>query len=228
MFRSTFTFMATALSSARVLTAGLAATTLIAGFAAPAAAQSNYTLQPGDVVRVEVLEDPTLNRSTLVLPDGSINFPQAGSVRAAGLTVEQVQQALTGGLSANFATPPTVYASVASLAPPALPMMGGAAAADAGIVNGISVYVMGEVSEPGMKEVEAGTNLLQFMAQAGNVGNFAARKRIELHRMDNANGTGRVYVFDLNKVAGGANRISGMTQLMEGDVVVVPQRRLFE
>lgn len=222
MFK-TFAFLATALSPAKFLSAGLAAALL----ASPALAQSGYQLQPGDVVRVEVLEDPALNRSTLVLPDGSINFPQAGAIRAAGLSVEQVQSALSSALSANFATPPTVYASVASLAPPPLPQMGGAAASEE-IVNGIKVYVMGEVSEPGLKEVEAGTNLLQFMAQAGNVGNFAARKRIELHRMDAATGTGRIYVFDLNKVGGGANRISGMTQLVEGDVVVVPQRRLFE
>lgn len=222
MFRSTFAFLATALP-AKFLSAGLAAALL----ASPALAQSGYQLQPGDVVRVEVLEDPALNRSTLVLPDGSINFPQAGAIRAAGLSVDQVQSALSNALSANFATPPTVYASVASLAPPPLPSMGGAAASEA-IVNGIKVYVMGEVSDPGLKEVEAGTNLLQFMAQAGNVGNFAARKRIELHRMDAATGTGRIYVFDLNKVGGGANRISGMTQLVEGDVVVVPQRRLFE
>ncbi|MDH2328617.1 polysaccharide biosynthesis/export family protein [Cereibacter sp. SYSU M97828] len=222
MFK-TFAFLASTLSPAKFLSAGLAAALL----ASPALAQSGYQLQPGDVVRVEVLEDPALNRSTLVLPDGSINFPQAGAIRAAGLSVEQVQSALSNALSANFATPPTVYASVASLAPPPLPSMGGAAASEE-IVNGIKVYVMGEVSEPGLKEVEAGTNLLQFMAQAGNVGNFAARKRIELHRMDAATGTGRIYVFDLNKVGGGANRISGMTQLVEGDVVVVPQRRLFE
>lgn len=223
MFK-TFAFLATALSPAKFLSAGLAAALL----ASPALAQSGYQLQPGDVVRVEVLEDPALNRSTLVLPDGSINFPQAGAIRAAGLSVDQVQSALSSALAANFATPPTVYASVASLAPPPLPSFGGGAAAADEIVNGIKVYVMGEVSEPGVKEVEAGTNLLQFMAQAGNVGNFAARKRIELHRMDAATGTGRIYVFDLNKVGGGANRISGMTQLVEGDVVVVPQRRLFE
>lgn len=222
MFTSASEFLAQVSAKAKVALA--AATVLIA---APAFAQSGYQLKPGDVVRIEVLEDPALNRSTLVLPDGTVSFPQAGTVSAAGRTVEQLQSSLTSSLAPNFAAPPTVYASVASLAPPPLPMMGGPAAAVGGIVNGIDVYVMGEVSDPGMKEVEAGTNLLQFMAQSGTLGNFAARKRIELHRTD-ASGTPRIYLFDLNHVGGGSNRVSGMTRLVAGDVVVVPQRRLFE
>ncbi|MEL6782098.1 MAG: polysaccharide biosynthesis/export family protein, partial [Pseudomonadota bacterium] len=39
------------------------------------AAQSDYRVQPGDTLAIEVLEDRDLNRSLLVLPDGTINFP---------------------------------------------------------------------------------------------------------------------------------------------------------
>ena len=38
-----------------------------------AVAQSGYQIQPGDTLQVEVLEDPSLNRSVLVLPDGTIS-----------------------------------------------------------------------------------------------------------------------------------------------------------
>ena len=43
-------------------------------------AQQGYQIRPGDVLSVEVLQDPSLNREVLVLPDGSISFPFAGKV----------------------------------------------------------------------------------------------------------------------------------------------------
>jgi polysaccharide export outer membrane protein len=191
----------------------------------PAAAQDGYHLQPGDVVQVEVLEDPSLNRSLLVLPDGSINFPQVGTVRAGGRTVDQLRGALTSGLAPNFAEPPNIYVTVGSVAPPAAAAPGAVAGIPA---NAMPVYVMGEVGAPGRRDIEPGTNLLQFLAQAGTLTRFAARNRIELHRIDSRSKTANVYLFDLDRVGGGEGRISGMTTLGEGDVVIVPQRRLFE
>jgi len=188
----------------------------------PVAAQdAGYVLRPGDVLQVEVIEDPSLNRSTLVLPNGSITFPQAGTLRAGGRTPDQIRAALTQALAPSFAAPPTVYVSVASV---------GAAAAPAGAVakRTIDVYVMGEVGAPGLKKVPLDTNLLQFLAQAGALSKFAADNRIELHRKDAKTGADNMWLFSMKQIGGSGNRISGMTGLAEGDVVVVPQRRLFE
>lgn len=197
---------------------------LVSALPVPALAQGGYQLKPGDVLQVEVLEDPSLNRSVLVLPDGSVAFPQVGTFRAGGRTVDQIRAALTQGLAPNFAAPPNVYVTVSSLAPPPVP---GAAQAEAAR-DTEALYVMGEVSAPGRKDVEPATNLLQFLSQAGSLTRFAARNRIELHRVDAATRTARIYLFDLDNIGGGANRISGMTTLVPGDVVVVPTRRLFE
>lgn len=188
------------------------------------AQDAGYVLRPGDVLQVEVVEDPSLNRSTLVLPNGSITFPQAGTLRAGGRTPDEVRAALTNALAPSFATPPTVYISVASVGVAAAPVGGGVAAAPVTM----SVYVMGEVSAPGEKKVEPDTNLLQFLAQAGALSKFAADKRIELHRKDPKTGADQVWLFNLKDIGGGAGRISGMTGLAEGDVIVVPQRKLFE
>ena len=43
-----------------------------------------YTIQPGDVISIQVLEDSSLNRDLLVQPDGRISFPLAGIVKASG------------------------------------------------------------------------------------------------------------------------------------------------
>lgn len=208
-----------ALGSVPALAVGgvLATGTLLTG-AAPAMAQG-YNLQPGDVVQVEVLEDPSLNRSVLILPDGSISFPQAGTIRASGRTVDQVRAALTSALAPNFNAPPTVYVTVSGLATPR---------EREATKQTLPLYVMGEVAAPGLKEALPGTNLLQLLSQAGSLSRFAARNRIELHRVDPQTKASRVYLFDLDQAGGGQGRISGMTSLASGDVIVVPTRRLFE
>jgi len=172
-----------------------------------------YTIVPGDMLQVEVLEDATRNRSVLVLPDGSINFPGAGMLRVAGMTPETARERIAAKLAPEFASPPSVYVSVAALAAP------GEALADTNVI-----YVMGEINKPGILATETGITLLQAIAQAGGFTRFAATKRVELHRMDPASQTEQVYVFDYKTGKG----ISGATRLTEGDVVVVPERRLFE
>ncbi len=189
-------------------------------FAGAASAQGSYQIGPGDVLQVEVLEDPSLNRSTLVLPDGSVTFPLAGTVQAAGRTVSSFQAALTSALAPNFAADPTVFVTVAQLAPPqeTLPQLEAAT---------IDVYALGEFNNPGRFDLEPGTSLLQFLAASGGVTPFAATKRIQLRRRDPVTGQEKVYKFNLNAVERGG-RIVGQLMLQPGDVIVAPERRLFE
>ena len=60
---------------------------------------------------------------------------------------------------------------------------------------------------------------------AGGVTPFAAKKRIQLRRVDKS-GVEKVYKFDLDAIERGA--AGGSTRLMSGDVIVIPQRKLFE
>lgn len=183
-----------------------------------AMAQTAYRVSPGDVLQLEVLEDPTMNRALLVLPDGSISIPQAGTVRASGLSVADVQAAVTAALTPSFAKAPTVYLAVGQLAPR---VTGGAAAAP----RTISVYALGEVAKPGLLEVAPRTTVLQFLAQSGGFTNFAATKRIQIRRTD-ASGAERVFQFNYAALLNGAR--GPVIHLQEGDVIIVPQRQLFE
>lgn len=198
------------------LTKYLAAMLVLVVGAATAQAQSNYRISPGDQLRVEVLEDTSLNRTLLVLPDGSISFPFAGSLKASGKTVTAVEKALAQRLANNFASAPTVFVNVGALAPedPVSEL------AD----DPYGIYLMGEVNTPGRLDIEEDlqVTLLQAIAQAGGFTRFAATKRIELRRPHN--GGEQVYVYNHKKGGG----ISGATVLAPGDVIVVPERRLFE
>jgi len=196
----------------------LVALFVMAGLAGTATAQSSYSIQPGDTLQIEVLEDPELGRNVLVLPDGSISFPLAGSVRAGGRTVDGVARTISSRLASDFAVEPTVLVSVASLAPEREQQDN---------ADLMDIYIIGEANQPGLREVETGTTLLQFLAEAGGLSRFAAEKRIQLRRIDPASGQERVYRFNY-RTMGGDNSISGTTVLAPGDVIVVPERRLFE
>jgi polysaccharide export outer membrane protein len=195
----------------------LAALVLTLMAAPPAVAQAAYRVAPGDVLLLEVLEDPTMNRQLLVLPDGSINVPQGGTVRASGMSVADVQAAVTLALAPSFAKAPTVYMAVAQLAQQV------PGAGDTGPT--IEVFVMGEVAKPGVAAVPTGTNALQFLAIAGGFTNFAATKRIQIRRVDKA-GVERIFQFNYDALLSGAK--ATQIQLQDGDVIIVPQRKLFE
>ena len=185
----------------------------LAGGLAPQARAQSYGIMPGDTLRIEVLEDSTLDRNALVLPDGTITFPMAGTLRVAGRSPESVRQSIVKSISKDFAAPPTVYVSVMSVSDETL--------FDPRVID---VYVMGEVATPGKIELEPGTTLLQALAQGGGFTRFAALKRIELRRADPSTGTEHIYVFNYKTGAG----IPGSTALQNGDVIVVPERKLFE
>lgn len=187
---------------------------LVMVLAAPGAfAQgATYRIQPGDVLDLTVLEDDSLNRRLLVLPDGRISVPLAGNIAVGGQTVEAVERTIADQLASNFAVRPSVFVALSSVVDePELQ----------------KIYVQGAVNSPGEREIEPGTTLLQAISLAGGLGRFAATKRIQLRRMDTQTGQERLFLFNYAAVErGGA--IQSMVTLREGDVIIVPERRLFE
>ena len=185
---------------------------------APAMAQSSYKVQPGDVLRIEVLEDATLNRSSLIPPDGRIALPLAGSIAAAGRSVEEIQADIIKKLTPSFAAAPNVFVSIESIftSPlsntPVVPVL-------------YKIYVNGEAAKPGRVDVEPGTTVLQLFGQMGGFSQFAATKRIQLRRIEH--GAEKVYGINYDSIIGGSST-AGNTTLKDGDVIIVPQRRLFE
>ena len=180
-------------------------------FAATAAvAQSGYQVRPGDTLQVEVLEDPSLNRSVLVLPDGTISFPFAGSVQASGRSAGQISDSITAGIASNFASAPNVFVTVASLRTPTV----GSGPAQ------IDVYMIGEIAAPGEKQLSRGTTLIQALAETGGFTKFAATKRIVLRRTDPRTGKQSVSRINYKAIADGA-AVGSDIVLRDGDVIVV-------
>ena len=195
--------------------------TIIAFMAASVAyAQSEYSIRSGDTLAVEVLEDPSLNRSLLVLPNGTITFPFAGSVQAGGRSPDAVAGSIASSIAANFAASPTVFVTVQSLRPRVEaqgPQTGPT----------VDVYMLGEIGAPGLKRLERGTTVLQALATSGGFTRFAATKRILLRRSNPSTGAQTVSRINYKAIASGVE-IGSDVVLADGDVIIVPERRLFE
>jgi polysaccharide export outer membrane protein len=137
------------------------------------------------------------------------------------MTVEAIQSNLSQRLEAGFASPPNVFVGVQTIAERPAPRASGPAVAET-----ISVFVMGEANNPGERQVAPGTTVLQMFAVMGGFTKFAATKRIQLRRTDPDTKVETITTLNYRSIENGAAISSAEVQ--DGDVFLVPQRRLFE
>ena len=175
---------------------------------APAQQAKNYALQPGDSVEVSVWQDQRLNRTIVVGPDGMISFPLVGHIRAAGMTVQALESLLSKQLRKNYQTDPQVTVTLSEV----------------GLGTGSQVFITGEVNKPGPVSITTGTSVMQAIAMSGGLGRFAAKSRIQIHRK--VAGSEQVLLFNYSDFESGKN-LEGNIALQPGDVIVVPERGLF-
>lgn len=194
----------------------LISTLMLIVFGSMVSAQGSYKIRSGDVLTIEVLEDATLNRSALVLPDGTVTVPLVGSVVAGGQTLSAVQSSIIAGLSPNFASAPSVFVTIQTLG-----------TRTTGTRRSIDVFVIGAVNNTGKTRITSGTSLLQFLAESGGLTKFAAKKRIQVRRTDSNSGKAVVFNFNYKAIESGSASANSLI-LQSGDVIVVPERRLFE
>jgi polysaccharide biosynthesis/export protein len=190
---------------ALALLAGMLASWSMQG---PAAAQ--YLFQPGDVVAISVWQEPRLDQQVVVAPDGSIALPLAGRIQAGGRQASQVESAIRAQLAPHYADALdiTVHLAARPPTPEVVP----------------TIYVTGEVARPGEFPAAKPTTVLQAIALGGGLSPFAAERRIQVHRK--VGGRDEIHVFDFGAFRHG--HPTGNIVLRPGDVVVVPERGLFE
>lgn len=176
------------------------------------AVDPNFRLGPGDVLLVNVLEDPTLDTEVLIRPDGLITVPLAGTVVAAGRTPEEVAAAIREQLASNFVEPPTVSVVLRALA-------------RLGEERLLTIYVIGQVARPGQILIEEPIGFLQALALAGGVGLFGKADEIQVRQVDEA-GVERVLVLDYEAIEEGG--VVPRVILDDGDTILVPERGLFD
>lgn len=159
----------------------------------------DYRLGSEDEVEVLVWKNADLSRIVSVRPDGKISLPLLGELQAAGLTPEELREAVTERLK-EYKETPEVSVIVKG-------------------INSLSVFVMGEVVQPGKIQLRSETTLLQAITQAGGFTKFADRDNIVLLRR--AGGQEVRMQLNYNNIVKGKSADKNVL-LQRGDTIVVP------
>jgi polysaccharide export outer membrane protein len=136
---------------------------------------SEFRLGPDDVIEVSVYQDKTLDRTVPVRPDGKISLPLIGEMPASGKTATELQKEIALRLK-EFVADPTVTVVVKE-------------------VNSPKISVLGEVKSPGMYKIKDRATLLDAIALAGGLTEYAKRNKIVVIRTDS---NGPPHQFKLN------------------------------
>ena len=170
---------------------------MVVSLAGTAHAEDRYQLKPGDLLDVTVWKEPELTREVLIAPDGFLTFPLAGTVRASGLNVSELEEELRSKLS-TFITEPQVTASIRA-------------------TNGSRVFIIGKVNRPGMYMLDGPMDVMQALSLAGGTTPFADLDDIRILRRESEQ---VALPFRYNQVAKGS-KLNQNVLLRSGDTVVV-------
>jgi polysaccharide biosynthesis/export protein len=162
-------------------------------------APPGYVIGPLDVLEVQFWRDKDLSAEVVVRPDGKISLPLLNEVEAGGLTPEQLRFRVLEH-ARRFVEEPTATVIVKQ-------------------INSRNVFIMGEVQKPGTYPLGGSTSVLQLIAIAGGLTEFAGRDGIVVLRtVDGETERHRVNYNDVIK----GNGLKQNLPLQPGDTVVVP------
>lgn len=189
---------------------------------APQAEASNnptYVVGPTDVLTIRVLGEPDLTNNYTVDADGTITFPFLQRVPVAGRTMKEIEALITKLLDGDYIRKPQVSATIATY-------------------RSRSIFVLGEVKQPGRYTIEGQTTLLEVIAQAGSFTVTAGPTMNLLRYKEGISGVvagtpvspgdpraAEVMKIDLEDLREG--RLRANVILQDGDTLFVPQADLF-
>lgn len=159
----------------------------------------SYVIGPDDVLSILFWRDKDTSTDVVVRPDGKITLPLLNDIVAAGLSPEQLRVSIQKAAEQYFQDP---NVSVVVKA-----------------VNSRRVYVTGSVNKPGPYLLTSKTTVLQMLAQAGGLGDFAKKDKIAVMRT--VNGQTQLFKFNYKDVIEG-KRLEQNIELRPGDTIVVP------
>jgi polysaccharide export outer membrane protein len=134
---------------------------LLSGSALGRDFSSSYGLGPGDLIAVQVYDEPEMSVETRISDRGTISYPFLGEVSVSGLTALQLEDSITSRLKGPYLVNPEVTVSILEYRP---------------------LFVNGEVEKPGGFPFSPGLTVRKAISLAGGFKERANRKRINVVR----------------------------------------------
>jgi polysaccharide export outer membrane protein len=159
----------------------------------------SYVIGPDDVLQILFWRDKDMSTEVAVRPDGKITLPLLNEVQATGLTPDQLRDRITAEAS-KLVEDPNVSVIVKA-------------------INSRRVYISGQVGKPGVYPLSGPTTVMQLIAMAGGLQEFADSKNIMIMRVENGNTV--AFKFNYKDIVKGKNLKQNIL-LKLGDTIIVP------
>jgi polysaccharide export outer membrane protein len=161
---------------------------------------ADYRIGAGDVILVSVWREPDASQEVTVRSDGKVSLPLIKEVELAGLTPSEAERMLSEKFDKMI---PGADVTLIIRA-----------------VNSRKVYLVGAVRTVGSMNMTSTLTVLQAIAQAGGLTDFAKKKQIYILRNDG--GKQVRLTFNYESVVKG-ERMEQNIVLQPDDTIVVPQ-----
>ena len=163
------------------------------------AVPGGYRIGAEDILQVSVFGNEALSRTVAVRPDGMISLPLINDVKAAGLTPMELRESLRQKLI-EFVPSPEIAVIVTE-------------------VRSLMISVIGQVMKPGRYDLRAAATVVDALALAGGLKEFASRSNIVVIRLEG--GAKKKLPFDYKKLISAKDPQENFP-LRPGDIVMVP------
>lgn len=167
-------------------------------------ATGNYLLNPSDLLRVEVFQEPDLIREVRVAQDGSIVLPLIGKIYVGGKSIFDAEGLITELYNRDYLVNPQINVTITEYALR-------------------RVNVIGQVNKPGIVifPPEEEMVLLEAISLAGGFNRLADKGKVTLTRTL-PNGKSETFLIDTRKLISGDQ--SSTWNLQKDDVIFIPER----
>ncbi len=165
--------------------------------------ETEYRIQPEDVLQIAVYEEKDLSTKARVTGSGEINFPLLGRIPVVGKTVLEVQEKVETLLEKDYLVNPQVQVFILSY-------------------HARNVYLTGAVSNPGSYSLALGkpTTLMEAIAMAGGFREDAAVSKVRIIRIEK--GREKTFRVNANDVIKKGDKTKDV-EVLPNDVVFVPE-----
>jgi polysaccharide export outer membrane protein len=160
---------------------------------------TDYVIGPDDVLGIVFWRDADMTGDVTVRPDGVITLPLVRDIKAAGLKPDELRERIQKA-AAQFIADPNVTVVIRQ-------------------INSRNVFITGEVARPGPYPMTGQMTVLQLIAVAGGLNEYANGKKIMIMRPDG--GQTKTFKFNYRDSIDGKNLQQNIL-LKPGDTVLVP------
>jgi len=158
----------------------------------------DYIIGADDILHVDFWGDETVSGDVVVRPDGKISVRLLNDIQAAGLTPVELCVAITEA-ARKYLEQPVVSVTVKQ-------------------INSRKVYIVGMIGKPGPYNTTGPLTVLQLIAMAGGLHEFADKKNILVLRTEA--GKTLHYTVNYEDLSKGRN-LGQNIELKPGDTVIV-------